>query len=61
MEAERFAFLADSEKLTENERSKYRGDHPLVNGKYSMDEDMLVSSLQTLSQLLCLHYGQKGP
>ena len=60
MEAERFAFLADSEKLTENERSKYRAIIHLVNGKYSMDEDMLVSSLQTLSQLLCRHYGQKA-
>lgn len=60
VEAERFAFLADSEKLTENERSKYRAIIHLVNGKYSMDEDMLVSSLQTLSQLLCRHYGQKA-
>ena len=60
VEAERFAFLADSEKLTENERSKYQAIIHLVNGKYSMDEDMLVSSLQTLSQLLCRHYGQKA-
>lgn len=60
VEAERFAFLADSEKLTENERSKYRAIIHLVNGKYSMDEDMLVSSLQTLLQLLCRHYGQKA-
>ena len=60
VEAERFAFLADSEKLTENERGKYRAIIHLVNGKYSMDEDMLVSSLQTLSQLLCRHYGQKA-
>lgn len=60
VEAERFAFLAVSEKLTENERSKYRAIIHLVNGKYSMDEDMLVSSLQTLSQLLCRHYGQKA-
>ena len=60
VEAERFAFLADSEKLTENERSKYRAIIHLVNGKYSMDEDMLVSSLQTLSQLLCRHYGQRA-
>lgn len=60
VEAEQFAFLADSEKLTENERSKYRAIIHLVNGKYSMDEDMLVSSLQTLSQLLCRHYGQKA-
>ena len=60
VEAERFAFLADSEKLMENERSKYRAIIHLVNGKYSMDEDMLVSSLHTLSQLLCRHYGQKA-
>ena len=60
VEAERFAFLADSEKLMENERSKYRAIIHLVNGKYSMDKDMLVSSLQTLSQLLCRHYGQKA-
>ena len=60
VEAERFAFLADSEKLTENERSKYQAIIHLVNGKYSMDEDMLVSSLQTLSQLLCRYYGQKA-
>ena len=60
VEAERFAFLADSEKLMENERSKYRAIIHLVNGKYSMDEDMLVSSLQTLSRLLCRHYGQKA-
>ena len=60
VEAERFAFLADSEKLTDNERSKYRAIIHLVNGKYSMDEDMLVSSLQTLSQLLCRHYSQKA-
>lgn len=60
VEVERFAFLADSEKLTENERSKYRAIIHLVNGKYSMDEDMLVSSLRTLSQLLCRHYGQKA-
>ena len=58
VEAERFAFLADSEKLTENERSKYRAIIHLVNGKYSMDEDMLVSTLQTLSQQFCRHYGQ---
>lgn len=51
--------LADSEKLTENERSKYRAIIHLVNGKYSW-MSMLVSSLQTLSQLLCRHYGQKA-
>lgn len=52
VEAERFSFLSESEKLTANERSKYHAIINLVNGKYSMDEDILISSLQTLSQLL---------
>ena len=59
VEAERFAFLADSEKLTDNERSKYRAIIHLVNGKYSMDENVLTSSLRLLSHLLFQHYGEK--
>lgn len=59
-EAERFALLAESEKLTSNEQSKYLAIVNLANGKYTMDEDILVSSLQVLSQLLCRHYGQKA-
>lgn len=31
----------------------------MSNGKYSMDEDTLESALQTLSELLFQHYGQK--
>ena len=57
-EAERFAFLAESTHLTENERSKYQMMIHLESGKYSADEEMLVSSLQLLSQLLYKHYGQ---
>ena len=57
-EAERFAFLAESTHLTENERSKYQMMIHLESGKYSADEEMLVSSLQILSQLLYKHYGQ---
>ena len=59
IEAERFVFLTESNKLTENERNKYRAITNLVDGKYSMDEDILISSLQTLSQLLYRYYGQK--
>lgn len=57
--AEKFAFLSESEKLTDNEKSRYHAIVNLVNGKYSMDMDILISSLQTLSQLLCRHFGQK--
>ena len=51
-------FLAESTHLTENERSKYQMMIHLESGKYSADEEMLVSSLQILSQLLYKHYGQ---
>ena len=59
VEAERFAFLSGSRRLTDNEQKKYQAITKLVNGKYSMDEDILISSLQTLSQLLYRHYEQK--
>lgn len=59
VEAERVAFLAESDKLTTNEKNKYHAIINLVDGKYAMDEDILISSLQILSQLLYRHYGQK--
>jgi len=58
-EASRFAFLADSEKLTEGEKAQYLEMTAIRGGKYSMDRNILVSSLKVLSQLLYKHYGQK--
>ena len=58
-EAERFLFLSDSKKLSENEKSRYQALSSLDHGRYTMDETILVSSLQLLSQLLYRHYGQK--
>ncbi len=58
-EAERFYFLKDSNKLTENEKKRYEALIALENGKYTMDEDDLASALQTLSELLYKHYDQK--
>ena len=58
-EAERFSFLSDSSKLTENERNIYNALISLHNGKYVMDEEILVSSLRRLSELLYKHYGKK--
>lgn len=45
VEAERVAFLAESDKLTTNEKNKYHAIINLVDGKYAMDEDILISSL----------------
>ena len=58
-EAERFLFLSDSKKLSENEKNRYQALISLDHGRYTMDETILVSSLQLLSQLLYRHYGQK--
>jgi len=58
-EAERFMFLADSGKLTANEQERYRSLIRMQDGRYSMDEDTLEAALQTLSELLYRHYGQK--
>lgn len=60
VEAERFSFLLESDKLTENEKSRYRALTKLQNGRYSMSEELLISALQILSQLLMKHYGQKA-
>lgn len=58
-EAERFGFLADSDRLSENEKKMYQALTALSDGRYTMDELLLVSAIQTLSQLLYRHYGQK--
>lgn len=58
-EAERFRFLECSEALSENDKDRYRAIISQCDGKYMMDAQLLVSSLQSLSQLLCTHYGKK--
>lgn len=57
--AERFRFLERSETLSENDKDRYRAIISQCDGKYMMDAQLLVSSLQSLSQLLCTHYGKK--
>lgn len=59
LEAERFIFLKNSDKLTDNEKQRYCALVKMQDGKYVMDEDTLESALQTLSELLYRHYGQK--
>ena len=58
-EAQRFAFLSESDKLSDNEKEQYKALIALQNGKYSMDKDILISSIQMMSYLLYKHYGQK--
>lgn len=58
-EAERYSFLGDSDRLSENEKEQYKAVIALQDGKYSMDENVLISSLRLLSHLLFQHYGEK--
>ena len=55
-ESSRFSFLADSEKLTENDKSMYHALIMQCDGKYLKDERVLISSLCKLSELLYKHY-----
>lgn len=58
-EAERFQFLLDSDRLSTNDKEKYRALVALDKGQYSMNEATLTDSLKLLSYLLYQHYGQK--
>ena len=62
-EALRFSFLLESDRLMEQEKEMYRKliyvpTESLSN--FSMADDVLMNSLQTLSTLLYRHYGRKS-
>lgn len=61
-EARRFDFLRSSVRLSEDEKESYARLTKTGSGEeglYAMTEKMAAASLQTLSQLLEKHYGQK--
>ena len=61
-EAMRFQFLLESEHLSETEKDSYRRLVKIgvtSQAIYDMTDAVLTDSLQTLSQLLTRHYGQK--
>ena len=58
-EAARFEFLNQSNRLSDNEKDRYRALIALKDGRYAMEEELLTFSLQLLSQLLYKHYGKK--
>ena len=59
-EARRFTFLLASDKLTEKDKDEYRALIAMREGIYTMDEKILVTSLQKLSGLLCKHYAKQA-
>lgn len=59
MEAMRFSFLLDSERLTEEEKELYQGFTVVKNGCFTMADEMIPVSLKNLSMLLHKHYGKQ--
>ena len=64
-EAEKFKFLEHSEALSENDKDRYRAIISLCDGKYTMDEQLLVSFLltgcMTISARWCAGIGTIPP
>ena len=58
-EALRFYYLSDSPELLPDEKKTYQALIHVEDGKFTMDDEMLVDSLRTLSQLLSKHFSQK--
>jgi hypothetical protein len=60
VEATRFLFLTESDKLTQNEREAYLALTRVDDkGSYTMATDALEASLLTLSRCLAKHYNKK--
>lgn len=58
-EAMRFRFLLESNRIDDAERSQYEALVTMdKSGAFTMSDELLKDSLQTLSQLLQKHYGQ---
>ena len=58
-EALHFYYLSDSPELLPDEKKTYQALIHVEDGKFTMDDEMLVDSLRTLSQLLSKHFSQK--
>lgn len=60
MEASRFYFLKESARLTEDDKNRYYALTQVnEKGQFAMEDDVMQTSLKTLSQLLAKHYGKK--
>lgn len=60
-EAQRFSFLSESDKLSDNEKEQYQAIVALHNGKYSMDENILTSSIYIYCHIYCIGIMDKKP
>ncbi len=60
LQAKRFSFLRTSDKLDASDKDLYESLCEMNSGRYLMDDDVMLSSLQTLSSLLCKHFKKKA-
>ena len=58
-EAARFRFLLDSDRLTLDDKERYKALIAIKNGAYFMSNQVFTRSLKTLSELLNKYYDQK--
>lgn len=58
-EASRFSFLLDSDRISASEKEMYKAIVSISEGAFKMNDQVLLRSLKTLSELLYKHYGQK--
>lgn len=58
-EAARFRFLLDSDRLTLDDKERYKALISIKNGAYFMSNQVFTRSLKTLSELLNKYYDQK--
>jgi hypothetical protein len=58
-EAQRFHFLEESDRLTEDQKNKYKAIITLDKGSFAMSDTTLETSLRTLCELLSVHYDRK--
>lgn len=58
-EALRFPFLKDSERLSEKDHERYEALTCMDRGLFVMEDELLVGSFHTLTQLLAKHYDRK--
>lgn len=58
-EAARFRFLLDSDRLTLDDKERYKALIAIKNGAYFMSNQVFTRSLKTLSEILNKYYDQK--
>lgn len=60
LEAGRYSFILDGGRLSSTDRKRFNAVSNHDGTRFVMDDDVLASSLKTLSELLYRHFGRKA-